>query len=362
MNDRMKALVENVHAIVIINYETWIDRLFFYFTPLRSGVFGNSAVIVTPDEKILLTSKLEVETAQSELKEVQIYNYEHSPEFLPTLSNLLKDYPTIGLNYDGLPHSAYLTLKQLVTSHPSSHELKDLASELAAARQIKTQEELEKIRKACDISTQVANEIPTYEHTDENTVAAYIEFNLRRRGATSIAFPTISAIGPNSADPHYTTGERPAKPGEFLLNDFGAEYTRYNADITRTFIFGKADSKSRHLYEVVLQAQLEALDSIHAGVASKDVDAIARNIINKHYPDRFIHGLGHGLGLEVHDGGRLAPSSDLFLEEGMVFTVEPGIYLRNYGGVRIEDDVVVTKDGFELLTSANKEELIEIPL
>ena len=116
------------------------------------------------------------------------------------------------------------------------------------------------------------------------------------------------------------------------------------------------------MYEIVLQAQSEAMDAIHAGVSAKDVDAIARKILDKDYPNRFIHSLGHGLGLEVHDGGRLAPGSDLILEEGMVFTVEPGIYLRGYGGVRIEDNVIVTKNGVELLTPAKKDELIELSI
>ncbi|NIO22124.1 MAG: M24 family metallopeptidase, partial [Candidatus Aenigmarchaeota archaeon] len=296
-------------------------------------------------------------TAQRELPGVQIYQYEDLLGFLPTLANLLKDYQVIGLNYNGIPHAGYLALKTLVTQHPASHELVDLSAELTAARLIKTKAEIEKIRNACEISSHVTNEIPTYDHTDEKTVAAQIEFNMRKQGGTAQAFSTIVAIGPNSAYPHYTTGDRPAKSGELLLTDFGAEYVRYKADITRTFIYEHTDAKAQHLYEVVLQAQREALDSIYAGVAAKDVDAVARNIINNQYPDRFTHGLGHGLGLELGEGGSLSPSSDLLLEEGMVFTIEPGIYLRDYGGVRIEDDVVVTKDGVELLTSAKKEEL-----
>jgi Xaa-Pro dipeptidase len=182
---------------------------------------------------------------------------------------------------------------------------------------------------------------------------------MRRRGATSTWFTTIVGFGPNSADPHYSTGDRQAKSGEFLLSDFGPVYNHYGADITRTFIFESPDSKSQKIYETVLQAQLDSLDAIHAGVIAHDIDAIARNIIEKNYPDRFIHSLGHGLGI---GGGRIGPGSDLILEPGMVFTVEPGIYLRDYGGVRIEDDIVVTKEGYELLTTAKKEEMIEIPL
>jgi len=354
----MEALIEKVGAVVIINYKMWIDKLFFYFTQLRSGIFGNSAIIITPNEKILLTSKLEFETAQSEIKNVEILQYEQYSDFLPTLVNILKNFPTIGVNYDGLPHSAYLNLEKLLNRHTTSHQLINLSSELETACRIKTNEELAKIRRACYIATQVANEIPTYDHPDEKTIAAHIEFNMRRRGSTSTWFSTIVGIGPNSADPHYSTGDRFAKSGEFLLTDFGPVYTHYGADITRTFIFEKPDSKAQFIYETVLQAQLDSLDAIHAGVIARDIDAVARKIIEKHYPDRFIHSLGHGLG----NGGRIGPGSDLVLEPGMVFTIEPGVYLRDYGGVRIEDDIVVTKDGCELLTDAKKEELIVIPL
>ena len=360
VNDQMRAIIEDVNALVIINYGIWIDPLFFYFTQLRSGVYERSAVIITTDETSLLTTNLEVETARSELNDVQVYSYKRGSEFFSTISKICAKHPIIGLNYEGIPHSAYLALTKQLSKSPSTHDLKDLSVELEAARLIKPPEELEKLRTACKIAAHVANDIPSYDHPDEKTIAANIEYNMRKEGATSIAFQTIAAIGSNSADPHYTTGDRPAKSGEFLLTDFGAKYAHYNSDISRTFIFEKADLKARKMYEIVLQAQREAIDAIHAGVSAKDVDAIARNILDKDYPDRFIHSLGHGLGLEVHDGGRLAPGSDLILEEGMVFTIEPGIYLRDYGGVHIEDNVIVTKNGVELLTPAKKDELIEL--
>ncbi len=360
----MKELLDRVDAVVIINHGTWIDKLFFYFTQLRSGVYENSAVIVTADSKLVVTSKLEFETAEKELKDAEIIKYESYKEFLSVLATQLQkqNAQKIGLNFQGLSHHVYLQLTNLLNAKPKSYNFIDVSEDLSTARMIKTREEIEKIRKACQITTQVANEIPSYEHDDEKTVAAFIEFNLRRKGASSIAFPTISAIGENAADPHYVTGERKPKAGEFLLNDFGGSYARYNADVTRTFIFEKADAKAQEMYETVLQAQLEAMDEIYAGAVAKDIDAIARKIIDKKYPGRFIHNLGHGLGLDVHDGGLLGRESELILEEGMVFTVEPGVYLRNYGGVRIEDDIVITKNGYELLTPAKKDELITIPL
>ncbi len=350
MNDQMRAIIEDVNALVIINYGTWIDPLFFYFTQLRSGVYERSAVIIITDETSLLTTNLEVETARSELNDIQIYSYKRGSDFFSTISKLCVTHPIIGLNYEGIPHSAYLALTKQLAKSPTTHDLKDLSVELETARRIKTPQELDKLRNACRIATHVANEIPSYDHPDEKTIAANIEYNMRKEGATSIAFQTIAAIGSNSADPHYTTGDRPAKSGEFLLTDFGAKYSHYNSDVSRTFIFEKADLKARRMYEIVLQAQCEAMDSIHAGVSAKDVDAIARNILDKDYPDRFIHSLGHGLGLEVHDGGRLAPGSDLILEEGMVFTIEPGIIKQDVGGTRLENDVMIRNGKTEVIT------------
>jgi Xaa-Pro aminopeptidase len=140
------------------------------------------------------------------------------------------------------------------------------------------------------------------------------------------------------------------------LFDFGARSLKYGSDITRTFFVGNAWKWQREMYQVVLDAQLAALDMVRPGVNGKDVDAVARGIIDASpYKGLFIHTLGHSIGLSVHDGLRMGPGVDLVLEEGMVLTVEPGVYIRGKGGVRIEDDIVITKKGYELLTTANKE-------
>ena len=149
------------------------------------------------------------------------------------------------------------------------------------------------------------------------------------------------------------------RPNEFVKLDFGAYYKGYCSDITRTVMLGKPSDRHKQLYDIVLEAQMTALEQIKPGMTGKQADAIAREIIEKYgYGDQFGHGTGHGLGLEIHEAPRLSPQSDTVLEPGMTVTVEPGIYIPGFGGVRIEDDVVVTERGLERLTQATKQFII----
>ncbi|MFO7992509.1 MAG: M24 family metallopeptidase, partial [Thermoplasmata archaeon] len=144
--------------------------------------------------------------------------------------------------------------------------------------------------------------------------------------------------------------------GDFVLMDFGALYDRYRSDITRTYVLGEASEKQKKIYDVVAEAQQRALDLIEPGVKGEDVhNAAAEYIDGTEFKGKFTHGLGHSIGLATHDGSGLSPSVDITLEPGMVYTVEPGVYLPGFGGVRIEDDIVVTEDGCEILTSANRD-------
>jgi Xaa-Pro dipeptidase len=179
---------------------------------------------------------------------------------------------------------------------------------------------------------------------------------MQRLGASGPSFTTNASFGPNAAEPHHSPGSERLRKGDFALFDFGALFNRYGSDITRTFFYHRATSRQKEMYEVVKEAQQAGFDAIRAGAISKDVDAAARAVIDgSSFKDLFIHSLGHGIGLSVHDGGRLASGSDLVLEENMVLTVEPGVYVRGEGGVRIEDDIRVTKDGYELLTFTPKD-------
>jgi Xaa-Pro aminopeptidase len=194
----------------------------------------------------------------------------------------------------------------------------------------------------------------------EYDVAALLEAELRRRGSEWHPFPTIVASGERSALPHARTGARRLERGDLLLLDFGAQLEGYCADITRTVVVGKADERQRTVYEMVREAQASARSTIRAGMTGKEADALARRLIEaRGFGDAFGHSLGHGLGLEVHEGPRVSRANESPLPEHAVVTIEPGIYLPGWGGVRIEDDVYLDPRGAVLL-SDGRTELVEL--
>lgn len=227
---------------------------------------------------------------------------------------------------------------------------------------VKDQKELDSIRKATEI-TDRAFELILPEirpGVRESDVAAKLEYQMLMLGSEGAAFETICASGFRSALPHGTASRKKIKAGDFVTLDYGALVKGYCSDITRTIVVGKASARQKKIYDIVKRAQRAAVGKIRPGVSTRNVDAAARNIITKAgYGKRFGHGTGHGIGLEVHQGPSLSPRTDSRLAAGMVVTVEPGIYIPGFGGVRIEDDVRVTRTGHEVLTQAPKR-LIEL--
>jgi Xaa-Pro aminopeptidase len=193
----------------------------------------------------------------------------------------------------------------------------------------------------------------------EKALAWELEKRLRRAGADALSFPTIVASGPNSALPHAVPTDRPIRPGEPILFDLGIRRHGYCSDISRTAIIGTPDETYKKIYQTVRDAQQKAIDMIKPGRHSKLVDEAARNHIgNMGYGDHFGHGLGHGVGLAVHEGPRLSPLKDTVLQPGMVTTVEPGIYIAEWGGIRLENMVAVTDNGVEVLNKTDPSEMI----
>lgn len=189
----------------------------------------------------------------------------------------------------------------------------------------------------------------------EKEAADELEHQCRLFGAKDAAFPTIVAVGPRAALPHATPSKRLIGESGFVLVDWGANEGLYRSDLTRVLVTGRILPKFERIYRVVLEAQTRAIAAIRPGVSAHDVDNVARSIIAKAgFGRRFRHGTGHGLGLLVHEAPRLAVKSQTVLKPGMVVTVEPGIYLPGWGGVRIEDDILVTRTGHEVLTHAPK--------
>jgi Xaa-Pro aminopeptidase len=229
-------------------------------------------------------------------------------------------------------------------------------------RVIKDTSEVESIRRAASIADEAFKHILTYikPGMSETEVALELEYSMRKKGATGTSFDSIVASGVRSSLPHGIASEKIIENGEFLTLDFGCVYNGYCSDMTRTVFIGKATEKHRRIYDIVLKAQIEALKGIKPGVTGKAVDKIARDVIsNEGYGEYFGHGLGHGVGLAVHEDPRLSKLGENILEAGMIVTDEPGIYIPDFGGVRIEDLVLVTQTGAESLSKSPKE-LIEL--
>lgn len=225
-------------------------------------------------------------------------------------------------------------------------------------RQIKDRGEIELMRQAIRYAEKgfAALRATIQPEQTEREVANELQQQMRRFGARGEAFPSIVAAGPRAALPHATATDQKIGSSGFLLVDWGANGGLYRSDLTRVLVTGKIPPKLQRIYEVVLKAQLKAIAAIRPGVVAADVDRVARDLISAAGFGRYFgHGLGHGLGLQVHEAPRLAADSRTVLKPGMVVTVEPGIYLPGWGGVRIEDDVLVTRTGHEVLTSVPKQ-------
>lgn len=230
-------------------------------------------------------------------------------------------------------------------------------------RTVKDPDEVKAIRAAAALASEALSEsLPAVKPGEtEFEIAARLEAALRRRGSEWHPFPTIVASGARAALPHARTSARPVERGEWLLLDFGAQVDGYCADLTRTVVVGaRADERQRLIYETVRQAQKRALDNVQAGMSGREADQLARDVIaQRGFGEAFGHSLGHGLGLEVHEAPRLSATAEGALPAGAVVTIEPGIYLPGWGGVRLEDDVHLGATGAELL-SDNRVELLEL--
>ncbi len=229
-------------------------------------------------------------------------------------------------------------------------------------RERKDESEIARIREAADVATRALTAtLPDLRvGMTELQVAGVLEKALRDAGSEGFPFPSIVAGGPRSALPHARSSGRPLEQGDFLLMDFGAEVGGYCSDMTRTVVMGTASDEHRRVYDVVRVANERAAAGVRAGMTGRDADAIARQYIERAgYGELFGHSLGHGIGLEVHEAPRLAKTADGALPEGAVVTIEPGVYRPGWGGVRIEDDVVLGADGPEILTQFPRE-LIEL--
>ncbi len=326
-----------------------------YLTGL-SGTAGSA--LLTADRQILLTDFRYVEQAKQEAPDWELVQYE---DFYPELGKLLGQLQVGRVGFE----SHKVTVKQhqdLQAKTGARVEWVPLEGLVERLRAIKSAEELALLRQAVAIADAAFTHIVGFLRpgVTEREVAVELEFFMRRQGAEGLAFPSIIGSGPNGALPHARPSQRPLAIGDLVVLDFGAVWQGYHSDITRTVAIGRVDEEQRAIYELVRQAQAVGVAAVQPGREGREVDAEARRVIQEAgYGDYFGHGLGHGVGLEVHeDPPRLSRLSESRLEPGMVTSVEPGIYLPGRFGVRIEDLVVVTADGPQVLTQSSKELII----
>ena len=228
-------------------------------------------------------------------------------------------------------------------------------------RQVKTPTEVLAIRKACNITADAFRAIlpKIREGMTEKELQIELDFTMLRLGADTLAFNTIIAAGENGSLPHAIPGSRPIRRGDMITMDFGAKVGNYCADMTRTVALGQPSDEMRRIYDTVLRAQTMCEDALAAGKNCFDIDKLARDYIDaRGYAGRFGHGLGHSVGIDIHEEPRLSPSCQDILQAGIVITVEPGVYVPGVGGVRIEDTCLVKENGCEALTDADKQLII----
>ena len=323
-----------------------------------SGFSGSTGfLLISEHESKLLTDFRYIEQATAQAKQYEILRYTANPyELLIGITSKL-GVTTIGFESDFVTYDMYTKLAE---SMPNLHLLPVQIDEL---RMIKDRDEVAAIRKAVEIADSAFLHILSFikPGISEQAVALELEYQMGKLGAEKPAFDTIVASGKRGALPHGKATQKIIQTGDLVTMDFGAVYQGYHSDITRTLCMGTATEKQRELYEIVLTAQLAGVQAVRIGKTGKEIDAVARKIIaDAGFGDYFGHGLGHGLGLHIHEDPRLSPaSSQTVLLENMVVTVEPGIYLPEWGGIRIEDTVLVSADGCQILTASSKH-LIEI--
>ena len=271
----------------------------------------------------------------------------------------------VGIEAAHLPVARFEWLRRAIASQKLPIEVVSTERVVERARVIKDTWELGALRASAARLQPVAETAVGAVRVGaiERQVAGAIEQGLRDAGFDRMAFDTIVASGPHSSLPHHRAGDRPLAAGDIVVLDFGGILDGYCCDLTRTVVLGAASPDTRRVYDAVRAAQASAIEAVRPGVAASDIDAAARAVLEaRGLGTAFGHGTGHGLGLEVHEEPRIAkPQPNVpaaVLEPGMVFTIEPGAYLPGWGGVRIEDDVMVTKDGCEVLTSITRDLLI----
>lgn len=351
---KLKALLEEKKLDAILVSDGYNMRYLSGFT----GATGY--LLITKNRKHLFTDSRYTLAATAQAPDYTVVEVDAARDYCAVINKVLDEEKVDTLGFEALQvrYSTYEQFKERLTVK----ELVPLTEELKRLRQIKTAEEIARHRQAEHIGDLAFKEIlkELKPGVTELEVAAKLEYIMKMNGADKLSFESIIASGVNSSKPHAEPGHKKIESGDFVTMDFGCVYQGYCSDMTRTVVVGRADEKQKEIYHTVLKAQLAVLEMLKPGLPGKAYDKVARDVIyGAGYEGYFGHGLGHSVGLEIHENPRFSMLEEETIEAGMIMTVEPGIYIPEFGGVRIEDMVVMTEDGYENLAHSEKE-LIEL--
>ncbi|MED3985404.1 aminopeptidase P family protein [Peribacillus simplex] len=347
---RLRASMEKVGIDGFLITSTYNRRFMTNFTG-SAGV-----VLISQKEAKFITDFRYVEQAGKQAPDYEIV--QHKGTIIEEVGKQAEamNISKLGFEQEHLTYATYKAYEMAIDG-----QLLPVSGVIENLRLIKTSSEIKILKEAAAIADAAFTHILDFLRPgiSELDVSNELEFFMRKQGATSSSFDIIVASGIRSALPHGVATDKIIEKGDFVTLDFGAYYNGYVSDITRTLAVGKPSEDLINIYDIVLEAQLRGMAGIKPGMTGREADALTRNLIEeKGYGQYFGHSTGHGIGLEVHEGPALSLRSDIILEPGMAVTVEPGIYLPGVGGVRIEDDTIVTIEGNEALTHSTKELII----
>ncbi len=346
--ERLAALRRRLAAAELDGFITFTEQDFSYLADF-SGDAG--ALVVGREDALLLTDSRYIETAEAEVRGAR--TAQHGASLAQDVAQAVQAMGGDRWGFDAVALSFDIYQRLLEPGVP----LVPTRGIVLALRMVKDEEEIAKLRRACSIAADALEEAidRVRPGIKERDLALWLEVRMREMGAEGPAFPFIVASGPRGSLPHATAGDREFQAGDMVTFDVGCRYFGYHSDITRTVAVGTPQAELQRVYQVVRAAQEAGIAAVRPGAQARDVDAAARQVIAKAgYGERFGHGTGHGVGLEIHEWPQISSRSDDTLEPGMVLTVEPGIYLPGVGGVRIEDTVLVTSEGAQILTVSPK--------
>ena len=324
-----------------------------------SGFTGSAGwLLVTPDQALLATDFRYWDQAQAQAPDFTLFRLKQEQKVTDMLATIAPTSVAVEANH--LTLHGFKDLQKV-----DGIEWKPLEQTVEPFRMVKSPAEVAQIRAAAAITDRVMSSVPALARPGqpEKELAWLLEKSLRKNGATGMAFPVIVASGPNAALPHHRPGDRALQEGDTIVVDMGAALDGYNSDLTRTFYLGEEPpQRFWDIYNLTLSAQTAALGGMKAGMTGREIDALARDVIaSAGHADHFGHGLGHGVGLAIHEDPRLSTRAENdVIPAGAITTVEPGVYLTGWGGVRLEDLVLVTADGIERLSHCPKEPLIAV--